>query len=204
MKLQEACRQLVERGRLGDQNALATMVQVHKNAGKGDPKAKAAHEIMLRYARATEDDKPGDVPSISGRFSSALAMLRDGIKKVKSPLEYVRHVRMNVPQVGVSIRDAANSAQAISKGPDITESTLQTVESTFTTDRAKEAFRAAEQACGNVRELTKSAASTNDPQDKNALQMGFVMGLARRMQIVRAGGPIAAYSKIAAWELGEQ
>ncbi len=102
MNLETACRELVERGRLGDQNAIATMAKVTENAKKGDPKAQKSHDIMLRYARYTENDKPARGPEITGPLQTALASLRDGIRKVRNKLDYVKHVRLTVPQVGVS------------------------------------------------------------------------------------------------------
>lgn len=200
MNFEKACQELVERGRLGDQNALATMIQVRENAKKGNVKAQKAHQTMLAYARYTEDEQPGMAPvKMSGNLTvkGALATLRDLIKRVGNREQYLTLVRSNVPMNGLSLRASANAAQAISQGPIITDETIAETRATFEKEEAQKAFDIALASAGDVRML-KGA-----PKAPEAIQMGYTMGLARRMQTVRRGGPIAVYSKIAAWELGE-
>ena len=201
-KLQKACRELVERAKLGDQNAEAILIQTRENAQKGNPLAVKSHRMMLAYAKHTEDDRPGLPPKMGGRFSSALATLRDAMTNVRHPIQYLKSIRTNVPQVGLSLRDSANSAQAVSKGPTINDTTIEGTAQTFKSEEAQKTFLAAVDASGNVAQL-KSLSTSKDPEILQAIQTGYVMGLARRFQTVRAGGPIAIYSKLAAWELGE-
>lgn len=202
-KLQKACQEIVERAKLGDQNAEAILVQTRENAKKGNPLAAKSHAMMLAFAKHTEGDRLDLPPKMSGngRVSTALASLRDTMRSVRHPIKYLQSIRTNVPQVGFSLRDSANAAQAVSQGPTIIDATIEGAAQTFKSDNAKEVFRSAVNASGNIKELMSLPIA--DEESKQARQAGYVMGLARRFQTVRQGGPIAIYSKLAAWELGE-
>ena len=198
-QMKAAAKQLVDRARLGDQNAVAMIIRVRENAKKGSGKAKTALGLMLAYAKGGTKS----ASQFGSFFSSALASLRDTIVRVKSPAQYAAQVAVHVPEIGVSIADSANAAQALSKGPPITADLLTTMQVGLATDQAKAAFQYGVKACGNPKALV-AASKTADADTKKALQLGFVAGLGKKFQDIRKpNASIASFSQAAAWELGE-
>lgn len=190
-KLRQAAEELVERARLGDQNAVGMIVQVRQNAEKGSPRAIAAHRMMLDVAK-------GKSPRVGSERRNPLAILRDNIRKHRTSNEYAAHIAGIVPETGTSAHDAIAAAQAISRGPSIGPNVLRAVQSTFGAEPEKKAFAFGVKAAP-LRVLDTCKKCPN-PAGKKALHVGFTMGLARRLQAARRGN-IAALSPKAAWEL---
>jgi hypothetical protein len=190
-QLAKAATQLVKRARLGDQNAVAMIVQVRKNAEKGNPRA-------LRMRSLLKDAIEGKMSQV-GHSGSPLAMLRDGIKQVRDPEEYASHVAAYAPQVGTDVRSATNAAQAISRGPRVNRTTLSAVQATFGSEPEQKAFAWGAKVA-SPRPIVAMCKQCTTPEAKTAMQMGYTMGFARRLQAARAGH-IQALSRKAAWEL---
>lgn len=73
--IQSAARELVDRARAGDQNAMGMIVRVRENAEKGVPRAVAAREAVMKYIRANPIPTK---PSVIG------AEVAEDLKEVKA------------------------------------------------------------------------------------------------------------------------
>jgi hypothetical protein len=197
-KLKRAAIELVERARLRDQNAIGMIIETRKNAAKGSPRAKKALALMLAVAQGSPPQVNG-APRVGGFWSSALASLRDKVRRFRSPKEYATHVVATVPEVGSSVRDATNAAQALSWGPSIGPKVLGAVQSTVGAED-NEAAKAFAFAVVNPPEKVIATCKKCNSKIKPALQLGYTMGLAQRLQAARRGN-IRALSPKAAWEL---
>ena len=192
-KIAKAAAELVERARLGDQIAIATLAKMGKNARKGNPRA----QIAEKYAMAAIKSTPPRQARVGGFFASALGTLRDKIRRVSNPREYAAHVAKTVPEVGSSVRDAMNAAQAISFGPPIGPAEVGALHAVFGAESEKKAFWYGANA---PTDAVVKASKKCDGKACRAMQVGYSVGLARRLQAARAGN-IAAFSPRAAWEL---
>jgi len=193
--MRQAAEELVERARLGDQVAVGTIVEVRKNAERGNPRAVVARQLMLDVAqgRGMSRAKVGN-----DRRGSPLASLRDHLRRHKSPDTYAAHVAGAVAANGNSVKDAHNAAQAISGGPLLGPKMFDAIDATFGAEPDKKAF-----AYGLGEPPQKVLAACKQcqhPSAKRALQLGYTLGLASRLQAARRGN-IAALSPKAAWEL---
>jgi hypothetical protein len=204
-QLQTATRSIVERARLGDQNALALIICVRENAGKGNALAKKSLGMITDYAKSNPPGRrPSSQSQVHGAFSSLLARLRDWAKRVTSPEDYVKTVVAQVPKLGPTIADTLQASHALANGPPIDATLLQSVQAALPTDPEKKAFAFAAQSAGTPKAIAAAASNSKDPVVKAALQLGFALGQARRVQLVRSPEtPLAHYSRVVAWELGE-
>lgn len=191
-KIAKASRELVERARLGDQIAIGILTKTRENAEKGNPRARFALNHMMAAVKSTPPRA-----RVGGFFSSSLATLRDKIRRVGNPKEYAAHVVEQVPEVGNSVRDATNAAQAISRGPAIGKDIIGAIHASFGAENEKKAFWFGARA--PVDKLVQVCQKCGE-NERRAVQIGYSVGLARRLQLAR-GGNIAALSPRAAWEL---
>ncbi len=194
----QAAEDLVKRSRLGDQNATATIIETRKAAARGSAKAQRSMDLMLAFAQGRMAPSPKDA-RVNGIFSSALGALRDLVRKTKSADQHAALTFNVVPQVGATLQDAANAAQAISQGPRVGNDVMQATQAAFGGEVPQQAFLLASAESRTAPVL--KAAKVADPETKRAIQLGYTLGLARRFQAARAGN-IAALSRSAAWELG--
>ncbi len=191
-KIAQASKELVERARLGDQVAIGILTKTRENAAKGNPRAQVALGFMMSAVKSTPPKS-----RVGGFFSSALGTLRDKIRRVGNPKEYAAHVVAHVPEVGSSVRDATNAAQAISRGPAIGKDIIGEIHAAFGAENEKKAFWFGARAPAS--KLVQVCKNCSD-KERRAIQVGYSVGLARRLQAAR-GGNIAALSPRAAWEL---
>jgi len=191
-KIAQASKELVERARLGDQIAISILTKTRENAAKGNARAQYALNHMMAAVKSTPPRA-----RIGGMFSSALGTLRDKIRRVGNPKEYAAHVVAHVPDVGNSVRDATNAAQAISRGPAIGNDIIGEIHAAFGAENEKKAFWFGARA--PVTKLVEVCKNCSE-EERRAVQVGYSVGLARRLQLARRGN-IAALSPRAAWEL---
>ncbi len=191
-KIAHASKELVERARLGDQIAIGILHKTRENAAKGSQRAQVALSHMMTAVKSTPPKA-----RIGGIFASALGTLRDKIRRVGNPKEYAAHVVAHVPDVGNSVRDATNAAQAISRGPAIGKEIIGELHAAFGGENEKKAFWFGARA--PVQKLIETCKNCSE-EERRAVQVGYSVGLARRLQLARRGN-IAALSPRAAWEL---
>lgn len=186
MTVEEGARELVDRARLGDQNATAMLVRVRANAMKGVKRAQQAYTAALAHAKG---QAPARSPSKVG--ADPLKQIKRAAPQVKTPSQYLMLVG------ALPFCPEAPGAEILSRGPVLGKDVLTFIGSTFGSDGEKRAY---EYGVMSTTEGFRRAFAGAKPPFRRALQTGRVVGLASRVQAARAGN-IAAISKKAAWEL---
>lgn len=181
---------LVERSRVGDQNAMAIMAGVRKRAYQGNPRARAAFRMLQAYIEANP------VQGGAARFPGArrpFKLLEATLQK--GPEEYALGVSALVPLLD----DPMKAACKLSHGRPIDSAVLTQVLAMLPeTDEGKEnAFKA-----GYFGKRTEVESMTD--LGRRVAAVGLALSWAKRLQEVRKPEtPIRYFSKVCAWELGE-
>lgn len=174
------CQELVERSRNGDQVAIAIIASVRQNAEKGNEKALKSLEEIKRYARSVS---PTTVSVGADAMMLRRACFGEDVDNVGMHLTKVAYTSPNTAAVTV-----ANSCNA----KELAQKLNQCMDS--------EAFRQTLKNPGLFLELMKRF----DHDTQHALLLGYVMGMACRIQMVRNPKcPVSVISRMAAWELGQ-
>lgn len=188
--VEQGARDLVERARAGDQVAMGIICQARDRAKQRDPAAMKGVKALHAYIKAN--------PPRSSQFGEEY--LADQLaSKLEELLEddesYLQAVRQVAPELGAKSLDKAITTLA--NGPAIAAK-LTELRDSFEGEDEKKAF-----AIGAVK------CNLNVPDDmpqecRNALLLGYLLGMAHRIQRVREPGvPIKLLSPSAGWELGE-
>lgn len=203
--IQQTAIELAERARLGDQVAMGTLAMVRINAKKGDPRAKYTLAFLTKWIEQNppETNKFGAellVPSAQ----KELVILSHAIQ-TENPEEYSTAVLALVPSKGLPALECA--AVTLANGPNIFEHAGQervvAISDALPEGMERKAFLFGLSNSGKLSKLAAIAARVM-PAVNRAMQLGFAVGLARRIQGVRLNNvPIALLSSSAAWELGE-
>jgi hypothetical protein len=202
-KMQMAIRSLVDRSRLGDQNATAILVKMTENAKAGVPRAMKCRQYAMKYA--TEKKPETLATSASAEGTGIFNVLRRTISRLtgNTPERYAAVASANIPSAGGTPTATANMATVFANGPKINGDILRHVASTMAGEEENCAFIFGLQNAAAPRKVY-SIARTCSPDEKRALQIGYTLGVARRIQKVREPNTsIALISPMAAWELGE-
>jgi hypothetical protein len=202
---------LVQRSRVGDQNAVAMLIMIKKSAQQGSDKAKRVLKLIEKYiANNSVPDWSGCIgfgcsPAtqlIINRFHSTMG---------SEPQHYAQTVISEVPRI-----DPFHAAVPLSNVGDLLYDRNGQIARTHD---ANPRIRKILQKYPNVESRTAFIYGLNSsnlpmkklkPQSKysdealTALHIGRSVGIARRIQSVRLPDvPISVISKMAAWELGE-
>lgn len=212
-KMKGAAKNLVDRARLGEQNAEATLIAIRESAKKGNQRAQLAFVLCTDYAKeptrptlsAGPDYRESRPTKVGGFLDGPVTALRSAIAGAKNPVHYAATVTSHVPATGGTFNAAVNAASALSHGPTINTALLNSVRNAFGPEQLQKAFTMGVQFSGNVRKVSDLAKTVakHGPELVKALQTGYSMGVAQRIQSVRKGGPLKHFSPIVAWELGE-
>ena len=177
--------ELVDRARLGDQNAAAMLIRVRENAQKGVERAKRAYGAAMAHARG---QRPPSAPAVHG---DPLQAMKRAAKGSTNPATYLATVRL------APFAPSRPAAEMLSRGPLIGKDVLSFIGSTFGSEPEKRAY---EYGVIGPDVGVEKALMRSKPQYRRAIMTGHIVGLARRLQAARAGN-IAAISPKAAWEL---
>lgn len=203
-KMKRAAQHLVERARLGDQVAMATILEVGKAARSGIERAQLSYRMLKRYIEThpARENTFGEEIVLAQQNRALVHTLSTSIEHA-SPVQYVSAVTALVPSVGFD--SLAKASVTLANGPDIASSSseyLAAVEASFPDDERK-AFEFGLKNSSCLSKILECSKRVSDKENK-ALQIGYSMGVARRIQAVRHENvPISVLSGMAAWELGE-
>lgn len=194
--------ELVDRARDGDQNAMALLQRIGENAKRGNPRARMAAYLCDAYIR---NHPPGSFGADPGRqrvhVSGLLGTVTQAIKTRPEPVEYSSALHALLPGV-LAVVDPSDAAVIVSNGPDLTDkenSRISAILAAFHSDEEKKAFVA-----GARTDALKTVLAKVSTNAKAACAIGYIIGLARRIQLVRLPNtPISVFSKDVAWELGD-
>jgi hypothetical protein len=196
-KLKLIVENLIERSRLRDQNAIAMLIQIRKNAALGVPRASAAFVACKEYLKThpIEDTFEGDDDVPLAEKPSQLKLLGAGL--ITPNLDQYAATIVAL-YLGDSFQDSENVATILANGPEIT---AEGVKKILDMIGPKKLFLIGLKSDENT---VAYEASKTEYDGKKALQLGYAVGLGKRLQMVRKPeSVIARFSEDAAWELGE-
>lgn len=192
MNQAQGAKELVDRARAGDQNAMAMLQKVGENARAGDPKARAGHDQVLSYIQKNPVKSAYDP-----RASQALGILKEPSNPEGAILDVLVSLP-DLPDVGRAIQAAC---VILSKGRPWNKPRVQLVDSLLTPP-AQEPFRYAFDHALEPQSLA-SAREQCDPELSGYLCAGHCIGLARKLQLLRLPQvPASSLCEGIAWELG--
>jgi hypothetical protein len=199
--MRSAAESLVERARNGDQNAVAIIIEVRKNAQAGKQKAKIAYSLLKDYI--TNNPNGQQHHTFRGesqvKFKSPIGALRIASQKVKDAYEYAATVSSHIEAVGPTFEGSEQAANVLADGPAVTDELLASVQNSLPS--GKEAFKVGVKASRHKRQIADIAKKVSK-EEKRCLQIGYVLGVARSIQMVRLDEvPCAILSPDVGWEL---
>lgn len=186
---------LVDRGRCGDQNALATIEEVRKNAHGGMRKAQESLRVILAYM----SENPVKPTTLGTETSMALGALRDpGL----DPQNILR-ILCFLPHSGDT--GALEAACVIlAGGPPMSVDRVKALDEQVIPP-LKPPFHFGLEAAGDDNLFGggdgSHGAPPHDPVQVGYISAGHCIGLARRIQQVRGGAPFEMISPELGWEL---
>jgi hypothetical protein len=175
------CIDLVERARQGDQNATATIILVRKNALAGNELAKRSLAEILKYSKETSPP-----PTHIGYEANALRQSCIAGEAAEVLGAKLSKLAMSNPDTAVvTVANACDANELAKKLDELIQS-----------DAFRKAFDKPNAALRAMHKVPHEA--------QHALLLGFVLGLATRIQCVRKpNSPIAILSRGVAWEVGQ-
>lgn len=218
-RMEAAAHDLVDRARLGEQNAQATLIQIREAAQSDNPRAKAAYEMCVNYANKQplsqslvgpdrREAKRLGTPNADKMLDGPVTALGRAVAKAQNAPHYAATVLSHVPAVGGDMQSSQCAATALSHGPAINDNLLVTIKGAIGPAHAQSMFVAGVKLSANPRkvlEFAKAVAQkTKDGSLLQALQTGYTVGLAKRLQAIRKGAPLKIFSVLVAWEMGEE
>ena len=185
---------LVDRGRCGDQNALALIEEVRKNAHGGIRKAQESLRVILAYM----SENPVKPTTLGTETSMALGALRDpGL----DPQNILR-ILCFLPHSGDT--GALEAACVIlAGGPPMSVDRVKALDEQVIPP-LKPPFHFGLEAAGDDNLFGgdgSHGAPPPDPVQVGYISAGHCIGLARRIQQVRGGAPFEMISPELGWEL---
>lgn len=201
-RMQLVAAELVDRARDGDQNAMALLQRIGENARAGVPRARMAFAMCEKYMNEHPPGSFGyDSPRKRMQTRGLLTTVSKAIQSRSGPVEYSSALHALLPGV-LTIVDPSDAAVIVSNGPELTDKENQRVNAilaAFGTDDERNAFRA-----GGRTDNLGAILNRFKDELKPAAAIGYIVGLARRIQLVRLPEtPLSVLSKDVAWELGD-
>jgi hypothetical protein len=178
----------VVRARLGDQNAQGWLQELGERARKGEGWARGPYNAALAYMTENPPDSP-DIGAESGGALSDLMMPLDP--------DALLAVLCFLPHSGDSgVLEAA--VVALSHGPEVSTGRMGALQAKVPPP-ALPAFRQGLAFAGE--DDVADQMEKCDPETLSYLGAGHCLGMARRIQQVRAGAPFDTLSADVGWEL---
>jgi hypothetical protein len=188
-ELKAKAKELVDRGRHGDQNALALLEEMGKNARAGLPAAQEPYRIVLEYAQGTTSEKG---PALPDEILNRMTCLRDP----SCPPHVVRDILCSlVPYAGSGAIECACVIICDCRAVD--PAFVAAIQDTFP-PQLRGSFQEGLTKAGESFEIRKAL---DAGADTGAVVAGNAIGIARRWQGVRRGAPLAFLSPNIGWEL---
>lgn len=188
----EGAKELVDRARAGDQNAMGILQKVGENARAGEPVAITGQQHVLAYIQRNPVRSAYDP-----RASRVLGIL----KEPSNPDGAVLDVLVSLPDLPDSAQAISAACVILSQGRPWNKSRVQNLDAMLTPP-AQEPFRYAFDHALEP-EALDSARRQCDPELSGYLCAGHCIGLARKLQLLRMPQvPAHSLCQGIAWELG--
>jgi len=198
-KILEAVGPLVERARLGDQNAMGLITRIKEQADKGVKRAILSQEAVNHYIQthpshghgftAMRKDKPG-------RFN-IYALLRAASKE-----RDVTTFAGDIADLTLKVTDPTAAAVAMADGCSMTRERMIAIAKLMGEEKEQKLFFYCVK-CTNGRTM-RALVQELPKEAKSVVRAGQAVGMARKIQGIRSGKmPLARLSPMVAWELGQ-
>lgn len=185
---------LVQRARQGDQNAMAQIAMVGKNAKKGNKRAQFTAKELQEYI---DSNPPVSRMGKEVDRTPVFRSLKNGVKSNK----YCTAILTLCPRVGTNKDDMRACCVIIAGGPPLNNHRIKSLGAAFGDDAPL--FYHGVKHHNDSKEISTFAADI-EPEAKKVLHTGCCVGMARSLQLVRMDDtPITPYCADAGWELGE-
>lgn len=194
--IKEGAAQLVERARLGDQNAMALMKQIGENAKKKQPRALKAYTELMRYIKANPVTKTMAFGEEMTEESELDSIAHDIHSSFGASEDYCEVVFSKVPDL--ALRNINKAIVCLANGPSLLpdDNHFKQVRESLSPEDEK-AFMLGYKH--GVKELDDVEEKYHCP-----FLLGHVLGTARRIQAVRLPKvPVSILSPQVGMELGE-
>lgn len=208
LAIKNAVADLVERGRLGDQNALAIITGVRLRNEKGDPRARVAFRAMHDYINTHPTDgfpNPrihGDEPMSPYVLHKSICTMHGELAKAEgNPEVFAKLSAFFIPNAHC-IEEAYNFSHALADGPQITNNHILTTVN-MVDPKDKPAMLAGVQLARHEDKLQQVLMHSPD-RAKIPLIVGYIIKNAQNLQrYKRTNSRISSVYPIVGWELGE-
>lgn len=191
---------LVERARVGDQVAQAGIHEVARLAREGEPAARVSYRLISKYIEKH--------PVSESLFGAEKLPNNQVVKQLGTMVESPNAMQASsalLTLLPASNLDSMQTAVMLCNGPSLLGSSNPRISaiSDAMNDEQKKALFAGIKYCTSSAAIFKLGKDMSADQAR-ALQIGYAIGIARRIQTVRLPeSPIAPFSSMVAWELGE-
>lgn len=193
--IQEASHTLVDRARQGDQNAMGMIAAIRNNSGRGNPKAKLAAQHMHAYIQSN----PVKRRTNFGKERRATFGALQRVKAVKGK-GYGRQVVKFVLEMGENVQDSKLAAHVLATGRPIDLVAIRDILAAIPPD-IRGVLRVSYYNPHHAHRMCKGL----EPAELKVLQLGYILGMCHRIQeVCKPETPLAPFSPMVAWELGEQ
>lgn len=198
--IEKAAATLIERSRLGDQNAIAIVAAVGEQvrAGKPNPKAKLAYRYMMEFIKRNPPRERRYIDTIG--CDCSFGELRDATRKGRHPKKYGRILVKFFLQQAPDPRNCMVAAHVLASGDLIDMSKVKRVMANIPPD-SRGAFSIGYKHRGKASQFAGEM-----PKDaRKAFFIGVLLGTAKLMQDT-AHNPKARMTPmdpVVGWELGE-
>jgi len=196
--MKSAAESLVERARLGDQNAMATITSIAEAKAKGSQRANMAHALILDYIHKHPSPGHGFVArrKPTTRFN-VYHLLREASKEPD-----LAQFAGDVGELVLKAPDAMAAAVSIADGCPLTRDRLEAIAKLLGDEKEQRLFMYC-LACSNGAKM-RILVQVLPPNGRQIAKAGSALGMARKIQGIRSGRmPLARLSPMVAWELGE-
>ncbi len=188
----------VERARQGDQNAMSVLAMVRNAAKKGNNRAKRTMNLMVAYIKKNPVDH---APNVGFDIKRLGQSFHNAIEKA-NPWGWAAAVKTHMPTLAKKSMDGA--IVRLANGPNLlgpTNANIKAMVTAYPNDVMRKAF-----SFGLTGQIAKilDACQKISPDECQAMQTGFCVGMAKRIQAIRQPKtPLSVLSPMVAWELGE-
>jgi hypothetical protein len=200
-------RDLFDRARAGDQNAMKDLVKVREDAARGDPHWRRVHNYLLRYGKEHPVDAHGEISDgissvINGEERHALGILRAADQNDPRAVMWALH---RLPAYGHT--DTVRAAcVALAHQHPWTDSRLGSLEGLLPDEPRRTVFRSAVRVSPDRRgidEIKRHIPSEMHGETVGTLCAGYCLGAARKFQLARLPkSPVSIVGADIGWECG--
>ncbi len=197
-EMKAQAKALVERARVGDQNAMAMITRVKEQSASGSERAKIAFRLLHDYIVANPSGGHGFFARRRTEPRTNFYRLLRSAAKQRDTAQF----GSDVAELTMRAPDTNAAAVALADGCLLTKERLHAVAKLLGASKEQRLFLYCVR-CTDGRRM-RVLVQVLPPDGKKIARAGRAIGLARRIQGIRSGRmPISRLSKMVAWELGE-